>query len=196
VPDAEKYGAAFNVSPAWLLTGLGPEVINSASRHIFYVAKAADSINNDAVNVRLKGVVCAGLWKDTALIRGFDTSLEDRIAPIDPRYPNDAQFDMRVQGSGINKVAHEGSFVRCLDLRLFNHEIKDGDYVVVERQNEDGLLETSAKLLRKNGSQTELHNATDEPHLISQVIIIDDGNKNSKIEIIGKILWAYNKLDE
>lgn len=196
VADAETYGAAFGVSAAWLLTGSGGPPPSPTQDTILYVGKPVITGNNTPRYVRMSGIICAGLWRELALLHDTLSQQTEWIAPIDPRYPTEVQFDMEVNGSAINKIAQAGMYVRCVDMRELKIEIKDGDYIVVERINDEGLQEISAKQYRVNGVIEELHNATDEPLLKDQVIQINPAKNNSKIKIIGKILWAYKKLDQ
>lgn len=139
------------------------------------------------------GPACVGLWKEVDLVAD-PTPGKKRIAPIDPRFPANIQFDVEALGDALNKIAPEGSLLRCVDPRPISLDVNDGDFVVIERKNPQGLVEISARQVRKNGNLLELMTATDNPRLATQVIIHDKTSEKQDIKIIGKVLWTYNNL--
>lgn len=193
VKDAEIYAKAYGVTPAWLLTG-GSDIFRETNvNSIIPVAKAKSNIQNGGYAVPLVAIICVGLWREGFLSQEPESEVNtDHFTPNDPRYPNEHQFDVRIQGNSFNKYASDGSYLRCVNLVALNSDIQDGDFVVIQREKEN-LVEFSAKRVKKNGNGIELLNETLDPRLKEQVIMLDDDTAN--IKIIGKILWTYKNLE-
>lgn len=101
--------------------------------------------------IRTLGEVAANVWRgvDSDDHARFDE--DNSVFPPDPRYPVDAQYDLIVRGTSINRVAHDGYRLRVLDITKTGHEVPDGELVVVRRTRDDGqIVETTAKRNRRS----------------------------------------------
>lgn len=193
VKDAEIYAKAYGVSSAWLLTGTGASSNISHNNYILPVAKSPHNIQHKGGDIPLIAICCVGIWREGFLSEGADLEDgSDRLAPIDPRFKSEDQFDIKIQGNAFNKHASDGSYLRCINISNLNADIKDGDFVVIQR-HKDNLSEVSAKKVRKNGNGIELINETDDPRLKDQVILLD--YEKDDITIIGKVIWTYRNLE-
>lgn len=116
----------------------------------------------------------------------------DRIdcpEPSDPRFPSEAQFDLVVEGSSLNKLAREGDLIRCVDIERGGIKIENGDIVVIERSRGDAR-ELLAKRVLKQCERYELWSESNH-EFWREPVIRDDGDND--IRIIAKVLYAYRK---
>lgn len=109
------------------------------------------------------------------------------------RFPAEAQFDLVVEGSSLNKLAREGDLIRCLDVDLAEVEVRDGDIVAIERrQGED--IELLGKRAIKQGEDLELWSESTLDCWRAPVIRHNQERRlTAEVRIIGKVLYAYRK---
>lgn len=113
--------------------------------------------------------------------------------PQDPRFPAEAQFDLVVEGSSLDKLARQGDLIRCLDVDLAEVEISDGDIVVIERRRGDDI-ELLGKRAIKQGDDLELCSESTRDFWREPVIRHSQKRRLAgEVRIIGKVLYAYRK---
>lgn len=191
--DAQDYAAAFNCSVAWLMTGDRYFMQESSGHNIFYVEDVLQIDNVEDIHVPQRGAVCLGVWKDVDLADST-RPIQNRLAPLDPRFPADVQFDILAEGDSSSRIAQDGHLIRCVDVERANLVLRDRDFVVIERRNPQGLIEVSARQVQKNGDIIELLSASRDPRLKSQILLYDGKADKQEIKIIGKVLWVYKEL--
>lgn len=177
-PDkAEKYARAFGVSPDWLLFGTDKGTHPEANLQPLL---PVNNINDSVRSLLLAGVVAAGIWREVDMTTDTDNTVH--TIP-DPRWPDDWQFILKVCGNSLNKLAQDGDVLLCLSLGESNTEIKDGDLVIVERtQQQGGLIETTAKRVRRTKAGYELWPESSDP-LHQEPFKVDDDEMNQDMTV-------------
>jgi len=143
--------------------------------------------------VYIRGEVAAGMWLDAGL-DGWDTcEYEPSPFPPDGRFPTDAQFDLIVRGTSINRFAKDGQRLRCVSADTFPYQIQDNDIVIVERYRGD-LRERTAKRWRRRNNVVELWPDSDDerwqaPLKVSEETSLSDGDE---VRIFGLVLYVYD----
>jgi len=89
----------------------------------------------------IKGEVAAGVWSEP----GIDFEPIPTTIAVDDRWPESSVFLLRVKGTSINRQARDGDLVLCLDIHAAPRDVKSGDWVVAERTDHDGRVETTVK---------------------------------------------------
>lgn len=113
--------------------------------------------------------------------------------PQDPRFPAEAQFDLVVEGSSLDKLARQGDLIRCLDVDVAEVEISDGDIVVIERRRGDDI-ELLGKRAIRQGEDLELWSESTRDCWREPVIRHKQERRLAgEVRIIGKVLYAYRK---
>lgn len=187
---AKIYGQAYGVSPGWLLTGEGDMSPRTAAA---YLAEPREGARN-ACFVPLKGKVAAGIWSEVFLAEKDDTQQRRTPLPTDPRFPEEIQFDLVIEGASLNRFAQEGDYIRCIDARDADAEIQDGDLVVIERMREKTLREISGRRLQRNGDRHEFWPESDDPRWQAPLVAKNGVSESGEeIRVIGKILWKYRE---
>jgi hypothetical protein len=113
--------------------------------------------------------------------------------PPDPDYPVDAQFDLVVRGTSINRAARDGERLRCVDLRKVQVDLYDGALVIFERM-QGHLIETTAKRYRRRGPVIELWPDSDDPKWHEPLRIDTRTQTEERGRIIALVLYSYNPL--
>jgi hypothetical protein len=143
--------------------------------------------------IKVIGEVGAGKWHELDGFNQLDFEPEPSPVPADPHYPVAAQFDLIVRGSSINRIARDGQYIRCVDVKKAIIEPYDNDFVIVRRTRSGGLVETTAKKLRRRGPIIELWPESDDPKW-QQPERIDtrQPREGETAEIVGLVLYAYS----
>jgi SOS-response transcriptional repressor LexA len=87
------------------------------------------------------GDVAAGVWSEP----GVNYEPIPSTVVVDARWPEHSVFVLRVRGSSINRQAKEGDLVLCLDAYAAPRDFQNGDWVVAERVDAAGRIETTVK---------------------------------------------------
>ena len=193
--DARKYAEAFHVSAVWLLTGIESPVEKTGRRNIFDGKQIEVQSGPDKVIISFRGKIASGVWMEQKLLQKAGRDTAQKIAPIDPRYSAERQFDFLISDDHIDAVAPVGFFVRCVDIDDYSTSLSDGDFVVIERHGHEGLVEVTGKAVEKNGDGFILKNATNNEDLKNNIIHYEPKVHADNIKIIGKILWAYKPVE-
>lgn len=140
--------------------------------------------------VQVIGEVSAGTWHD---VGGVSFPREDSPFPPDTRYPVDAQFDLIVRGSSINRFARDGERLRCVDITKAGIEPFDDDIVIFEQTRDHGsLVETTAKRYRRRGPIVELWPDSDDPRWQEPQRIDTRNAQGREGRIVALVLYSYN----
>ncbi len=188
---AKMYGRAYGVNPGWLLTGVGDM---TPPRGWSDISTENVKSNDDSrlSMIFVCGRVAAGVWMEDFLNKSSNGGSHPAPFPPDPRFPVEAQFDLLVEGSSINKFAQEGDYIRCVDVAKAGIEIQDGDLVVIERIRERTLRETSARRVRRNGDRYEFWPESDDPRWQTPILVKDGASDlGDDVRTIAKVLWKY-----
>lgn len=129
------------------------EVVGRSPEYLAWGVTRRGARPETATRVKITGEVAAGLWLD---LDGFeDRDYPQHPLPIDERYPLEAQYGLVVVGTSINRVAHTGDILHCVDRAIGGAEPESGDLVIVERRR-GGQKEITAKRYRPRGAVIDL----------------------------------------
>lgn len=107
-----------------------------------------EPISNGMISVKVSGFVQAGYFTDALEIPEWEQQ-----TIILPRPDNHAKhFGLRVRGDSMNQVFPEGTILVCVPIQLYDFELQNGDYVIVERFQND-LVEATVKEIRQDGDK-------------------------------------------
>lgn len=188
--DAVKYGHAFGVSPVWLLFGTDKGAQPDEKIQPLLPVKSTSS---DVPLLSLAGEVAAGIWREVDIV----TDTENTVHAIpDPRWPHEWQFILEVSGTSLNKIAKDGDSLLCLSLGQSNTEVKNGDLVIVERtQQQGGLIETTAKRVRRTNGGYELWPESSDPqHQTPFKLEDDDMNQDTSVRVIALVIAVTRRF--
>jgi hypothetical protein len=206
--DAIEYARAFNVSPAWLISGneISYDAHGKQLKSLPKIESLPDRARNftlsnsrlnidknviDMLEIYINGRISEGIWREAPL----SDSSNIRIAspfPVDLNYPAEAQYDLIIDDSSLDGFAREGDCLRCLDAKVLTDFPQDGDLVVAQRRKND-LIETTVKRVRRLGERLELWPERQEQVHASKVLVIDTFDNENEVKIVAKVLWAYRK---
>lgn len=144
--------------------------------------------------IKVIGEVGAGIFRAVDDTGQIDFERDDSPFPPDPNFPVDAQFDLIVRGSSINRFARDGERVRCVDVTKAGIEPLDDDLVIFEQRREGGaLIETTAKRIRRRGRMVELWPDSDDPRWQEPLRVDTSVNDDGRTwRIVALVLYAYN----
>ena len=134
------------------------------------------------VNLRVVGEVAAGAWREVAYL-DFD-EIEIPYA-IDPKWPREAVWALRVRGPSINKKADDGDYVAVLDINAAPREFRAGDWVVVQRQRGD-IVECTVKQVGGSPGSWLLYPASTDARFQEPVPLND--STVDEVRVVGFVL--------
>jgi SOS-response transcriptional repressor LexA len=109
----------------------------------------------------IRGEIQAGAWRDRAeWPRGDWKTI---TLPASTLHRSTRTYFLVVRGSSMNLLYPDGTIIECVDLQEHEGKLKSGDKVIVERQDRNGLYETTCKELRFKGNRAELWPRSDDP---------------------------------
>lgn len=181
-PSAEnlaKLATALDTTPERLL---GRSANESTLRHV--AAKVE--------GVPVLGKVAANTWYTADDFVNPDDEDIERIPSVSG-YPVEWQFGMIVAGNCLNKIAHDGDRLVCLDLIKSQITIQDGDLVVVERKRFNGQMrQLTAKRVKRTSLGFELWPESHEPEH-QEPIRLNDVPDGEDIRVWAKVLWVLRQ---
>lgn len=150
--------------------------------------------NRSPNEVYVLGEVAAGMWIDA---RAADLRTEEIPVSqfmIDTHYPIQAQFDLIVRGTSINRVAPDGFYLRCVDTDEAGIQAQHGDLVIVRRTRDFHLWETTARRLKIADGQQQLWPESDDPLWTEPLVIPrgEGGIPGDEITIIAVVIHIYS----
>jgi len=138
------------------------------------------------------GSVQAGAWMEATQLP--ETEWTEMLLPTDKRFPGTVRYGLLNRGSSMNKVCRDGGvwvFVRFADLTGVGPS--PGQYVIVERERKDGLVEATAKRFELGpGGKPLLCPESDDPSF--QPIEMAGGADIKEIRIIGRVVDIINRV--
>ncbi|MDR1827979.1 MAG: hypothetical protein LBR29_06585 [Methylobacteriaceae bacterium] len=143
--------------------------------------------------VRVIGEAAAGIWVDSGLEGVDEVEFSPSPFPPDSRFPVEAQFDMVVHGTSLNRFARDGQRLRCAFFEQYPFALEDNDIVIVERYRGD-LRERTAKRWRMRQGKAELWPDSDDPRW-QQPLIVDRETSFAEgdlIRVFGVVLYVYD----
>lgn len=195
---ALSYARAYGVNAGWLLTGEGDmsaryrESAPTSSGQPMRLQERPASFD---ARIPIKGVVSSGVWVEERLMNETRESFRTSPFPPDPAYPVESQYDFTVGGSSFNKIAQSGDTLRCVDLTIAGLEPADGDLVILERRAANGLIELSARRLRRMGEVVEFWPESSDPMWRSPVIVSHNVPADGlETRALAKVIWKYMKI--
>lgn len=104
-------------------------------------ANAPIEERHQIATAQIIGDVVAGVWAEP----GVHFEPIPSTVVVDARWPEHSVFLLRVRGASINRQAREGDLVLCLDAHAAPRDFQHGDWVVAERVDAAGRIETTVK---------------------------------------------------
>lgn len=145
--------------------------------------------SGESPGVRVVGKAEAGAWRE---INNFEENAEyTPIAPV-AAYPAESQFAVEVAGESVNNFCASGGWVICVRLEAYlpngadERKTLHNKFVVVERINADGLVETTIKKFVLNDEAVELHPDSSDPR--HQKPIRYDEKNGATVQIGGVVI--------
>jgi hypothetical protein len=123
----------------------------------------------------------------------ISTSTSAGAFPRVADYPTQSQFDIRVDGPFINKIAQDGDLLHCVTPDAAGAEPQDGDLVVIEYRDE-ASHRIMTRRMRQIGDFCEFRSESDDPALQNASMIWNMREDSGKFRILGKVLFAYRRL--
>lgn len=108
--------------------------------------------------IAITGEVAGGIWAEPDVRELYEAT----SIPVDPRWPADALFLLRVRGNSVNRKARDGDLVLCLDVHAAPRGPTTGDWVIAEREW-NGLIETTVKQIAEAKGELVLRPCSDDP---------------------------------
>lgn len=176
---AQTYARILRIRLAWLLTGEEPMSLGD---------RPLEPIGYQGVLVR--GSVQAGMWKEAAEWPE-DEWFREPMPPEDPRYPGISLYGLIVRGDSMNRVFTDGTVLGCIHLITNAIDVKDGDYVIVERVNDKGEVEATVKQLQIDPDQVWWLWPRSTDPAFQVPIRSDDG---LKVRIVAKVVRYSSPL--
>lgn len=181
VEKMERIARVLGTSVDFLMRGVAPE---SAS-----VTVPVSGIV-DQTNIKVLGDVAAGVWLENVMALAVEDA-PDSVFPPDPRYPIEAQYDLNVRGSSLNRVARDGDMLRCVDIVRAGIEPREGDLVIVKRTRGQLVELTAKRVRRRPGGPIELHPDSTDPRWQEPLRL---GYGEDEVQIIALALYSYVPL--
>ncbi|MBK5949136.1 hypothetical protein CH339_21645 [Rhodobium orientis] len=167
---ARRYAKAFGVTAAWLLTGETEPLEKKGT--------AAPSPTS------VVGEIARGVWIEEAAEHrpsAFLPVIDDGAEP-------GALVAYRLRDGSLGHLSPEGAFLVCRALDP-DTSAKDGDLVVVERlRKAQGIVERTARRVRRTGGRTELVDA-DPAADAAEPIRTGHGKDGIDTRIAAKVVW-------
>lgn len=138
----------------------------------------------------LRGTVSAGIW--TEVVENQDMQVRRVPVAPDSRYPQHAQYALRVEGTSVDRVAPHGTILMVVDFWEASLEVRNGDLVVVERRR-GGLVETTVKRVKFNKKVIELHPESDDPTHPAP-IRLKVGKEDAEVAIKGLVIGVFSPI--
>lgn len=148
----------------------------------------------EAAHVRTLGEVAAGVFKD--ITHADQANFEDDSVglpiPADPRVPINAQYDLIVRGTSINRFAPDGYRLRIVDTETTGRTPEYNEFVIVQRSRDGGqTIETTAKRYVSRGAKVELWPDSDDERWQTPLAYGEHEPDRETVKIVGIVLYAY-----
>ncbi len=156
----------------------GSEVMEKQLR---YFKTAPDSLtvgSPDIINIYVHGIVQAGHWAPAN-----EEPFEDWKQISLPRPDtHEGHFGLKVKGPSMNKVYPEGTILVCVPIHLFNHDLTQGEHVIVQRFDGDYVEATVKELQYDDNGQIWLWPRSDHPEYQTPIKLPKNSDKHEDHE--------------
>jgi len=171
LPMARKYGKAFKVSPAWLLTG----------------EENKSAYNTSIVNIPVYHDAAGGNWLED---EGEVMSKSPNIPAISSEeYSSLHQYARKIVGNSVSNRIRHGEYAIMVRFENYPGFIPNGALVDVKRTRADGLVENSVKVFKNNALYTDSSELREQESLN-----MSDGNDGTTVTITGVVIAAYRSF--
>lgn len=141
----------------------------------------------DTYPLQIRGTVEAGSWRERALSDLLEA--ETLIAPRE--IVDTGAFALRVAGPSMDQFYKDGSYVIVQPWE--GGPMPIGKHVVVEREKQDGTIESTVKeLVRRADGEYELWPRSTSP--LHQTPITFDNDDSIRVRIVGRVIWAMTRV--
>lgn len=144
-----------------------------------------------ASKVWVRGKVAAGMWIDVSIEQDGKFERMESPFPVDPRYPAEAQFDLIVQGTSVDRFARDGQRLRCISPDGSGRDWQEGDLVVAVRFRGELRERTVKRAKRRNGHWALMPESDDPIWEPLELHEHRDGDDMERVEIEGIVLYVY-----
>ena len=202
---AKDYGAAFGVSAEWLYDGAeksaaalpaaplnksvgDPVNLADVRRYLAGFASPAPAPSAIRRQIPVVGDVAAGRWLE---VQSVEAGAVTEFLPMDVAgYERATLKALRVVGPSMNLVYPEGRYVVIAD--AWQAGVRDGDFVVVERQRA-GLVEVTLKeLVVEDGGRIALWPRSNHPDFQAPIYLETSGEADQTApQIIGVVVADF-----
>jgi SOS-response transcriptional repressor LexA len=176
---AERYARFFRVSPEWLLYGKGSDSITTII---------------ESPDIPVLGRVAAGVWLEETFAEP-DLNELPRISY--DRLPGQSGsknlFAVELAGDSMNLAFPPNSILICERVPFGFAEIREGDFVIVERENHNLREMTCKKIALDENGDFLLQSQSSNPKFSEPIRIprsLDDEYVDNGVNLIGKVVRA------
>jgi SOS-response transcriptional repressor LexA len=143
--------------------------------------KSSRSDGQKITTASIIGDVAAGVWAEP----GVHFEPIPSTIVVDARWPEKSVYLLRVRGTSINRHAKDGDLVLCLDVHAAPRDFQHGDWVVAERRDADGRIETTVKKVVGNRhTGFVLEPDSDDPAFQTAIKLGGDGSVEVKAFVL------------
>lgn len=146
-----------------------------------------------AATVKVVGTASAGLWKDVSVIAGEDFVHEEIPVIESRRYAGYRQYALLVEGPSINRKIPDGRYAICVAWDELGGELKDGQYIHVER-NRGGLQEVTIKKVRVINGRVELWPDSTDPRFQTPIELAHP-DEDTEVLVRGLVIGDFGHID-
>src|SRR3989304_6716037 len=192
-PDARYYPKIVQLGgqkESWLRTGRGEPLYKREVSGNFMLSTVRSAPHDE---IKTMGEIGANVWLPVAEFSDMDFEREPSAFPPVPGYPVEAQYDLIVRGTSINRFAADGQRVRCVSLLRAGIDFRDGDLVHVERYRRGrSEIERTIKMARSVQGKWELHFYSIDPRWMNEPPLqLGDGDPDTEVVVVGVALFQF-----
>lgn len=143
--------------------------------------------------VKVVGTAAAGLWKDVSIIAD-DYYVHEEIPVIEnPRYAGYPQYALLVEGNSINRKIRDGEYAICVSWGDLGTDLKNGQFVHVERTR-GGLQEVTIKKVVIVNGRVSLYPDSDDPRFQDPIELWHE-DEDTEVTIRGLVIGTFRHFD-
>lgn len=185
---AIRYARAFKVAPTWLL--LGDEALGVGGATVIDVPPPIGAEMDAAPEARAFRTMDGRTLRPTP-----ETVVGDFSVPRDTRYRRSAQFALLIEGESVNRVARDGDWLLCVDMKAFPGPPAHGDLVLIECAGATAP-EISVRRLRRIAGRLEFSFDSDDAAWRETMTLPDGaGASDYGVRMLAKALFVFRRLD-
>src|SRR5690606_38702988 len=128
-------------------------------------------------------------WKDVSIIAD-DYYVHEEIPVIEnPRYAGYQQYALLVEGNSINRKIRDGEYAICVSWGDLGADLKNGQFVHVERTR-GGLQEVTIKKVVIVNGRVSLYPDSDDPRF-QDPIELGHEDEDTEVTIRGLVIGTF-----